>query len=280
MATKAEAAVTTQAGPTAQTETGLCTEAKPAVATEAKAAVATKAADSTQTEAGLTAKATTKTKAGANLSDETEACVNTPAQTKARLTKTTTKTTTKTKAQAGTDLNTKTSAETAAERPAESPTRPARTKTGPARTVSRPERSETRPEPTETRPEAEPRNAGIQQSAVDCTDQVSPQPAGNRAGVVHHSAGGIRNRVTGVAPVVVPTPVVVARVISRGVISGCKAVLVGHRLLQTADRVASTEIETRHRIGRRHRELVGSHVDQTVIGHGLLRAVYEGLGRV
>ncbi len=253
------------------------------MATEAKAVVATKAADSTQTEAGLTAKTTTKTKAGANLSDETEACVNTPAQTKARLTKTTTKT----KAQAGTDLNTKTSAETAAERPAESPTRPARTKTGPARTVSRPERSETRPEPTETgpgptetRPETEPRNTGIQQSAVDCTDQVSPQPAGNSAGVVHHSAGGIRNRVTGVAPVVVPTPVVVARVISRGVISGCKAVLVGHRLLQTADRVASTEIETRHRIGRRHRELVGSHVDQTVIGHGLLRTVDEGVGRV
>ncbi len=178
----------------------------------------------------MTAKTTAK--AETNLSDHTEAGLDAPAQPEARVT-------------------TKTSAETAAERPAESPTRPARTKTGPARRVSRPEWSEagpepteTRPIPTETRPVTEPGKTRIDQSAAECADQFSPQTTGNRAGVVHHITGVIRKRVPQAAAVVVPPVAVVAGVIARvvaRVVSGCEAVLVGHRLLQAADRVAPTK---------------------------------------
>lgn len=60
-----------------------------------------------------------------------------------------------------------------------------------------------------------------------------------------------------------------ARIRSRG-----EAVLIGHRLLQTADRVASAKIQEGQRADR-SRNLCGRHIDQPGIGHGLPRRRHE-----
>nr|WP_293329984.1 hypothetical protein [Mycobacterium sp.] len=72
----------------------------------------------------------------------------------------------------------------------------------------------------------------------------------------------------------IPAVAGVIPAITRGI-----AILVGHDLLQAADRVARTQVHTRRRARHRGRELVGCHVDQTVVEHRLLWTLNEGLCR-
>nr|WP_118914029.1 hypothetical protein [Mycobacterium shigaense] len=78
-----------------------------------------------------------------------------------------------------------------------------------------------------------------------------------------------------VARVVSAAVPAVARVVAG--IALVEAVLVREHLLQTADRVAGAEVHAGHRAGHGGRELVGRHVDQAVVDHGLVRAGHERL---
>jgi hypothetical protein len=107
-----------------------------------------------------------------------------------------------------------------------------------------------------TRPAvAEARVYGAQQSGTQVAHQSRT--------VIHHRGNGVQpiSVIGTIAPVI-----------------GCIAVLVGQDLLQTAHRV-TTEILTWQRVGHRIRELVGRHVDQPVVIHGLLRTGHECLRR-
>ena len=200
------------------------------------------------------------------------------------------------------------------------PTRPEITPTMPGLTPTRPEstpaRSETGTElasawsvcaptglPTKPAVRAhEPTVNGIEQSSVDGTNQSATQVAHDGSTVAEHSAGVIHGRgnsighhraailrncgnkagpippVARVIPPVARVVAPVARVVAP--VARVVAVLVSHGLLQTADRVAWTKVQARHRAGHRGGELVRRHIDQAGIGHRLPGRRNESSGRV
>ncbi|MCV7049204.1 hypothetical protein H7H82_01025 [Mycobacterium heidelbergense] len=137
-----------------------------------------------------------------------------------------------------------------------------------------------------------PTSTGIPQPGVKGIEQSAAQPADDGGpvaqysvcaihdgsdGVTHQRGTVIGNRGNQAGPIPVVRVITAIRIRVIAPIRGGVAVLIGQDLLQTADRVAA-EVQTGHRIRRRHRELVGCRIDPG-LGHRLLGTIKEGLGR-